>query len=686
MRSRRITSSAVSALSAFATVVVATGGLLAMQASTAGATETGTDGLILTESNLGVTLQNPDGSNAHSYNTQYVREASWSSDGSRIAWANSAGLCGINTSAPDLTAVWAMPGAGSSADCYGDSPTWFDGNQDLVYSAMSASATDQLYVEPIQHGVGEPTLLLGKDSGFNDRNPKAVGNLVVFTRTTQYTTAPPQVWIYDKAAGAAHQVLDNAQNADISPDGKSLVFTRPGDGNLYTSAIDGSNVTALTTNGATVQHQTPVWSPSGTKIAFYDGSHSEVLDVAAKTETVLPGSGSQPAWQPVNPNAPKPPLPPVPPPPPGPPQVQRVAGDDRYLTGVKISRQFWADKGDTSKNAAHANAVVLATGGSYPDALAGGPLASAVNGPLLLTAPTALTPQTQTEIQRVLPAHGTVYVLGGTGAVSSAVSNKLAALGYKIQRLGGSDRFATSVLIAQQVERLVPTPAGQKPLAVVATGQAFADALSAGPLATSIGAPIVLSNGAALDSGTKKFLTGKAAIPVGGPAYTALGYRPVNDNACTNLAGATRYGTSANVASCLSYLRAVSGDKPINLAGIATGTAYPDALTGGAFMAYFGAPLILTAPQSLSPETANALRTVTPRFSLIEIFGGKNAVSQGVENAIVNELGAKDLVPLMSGPSTEVRGLVLRQAVAAASSASAQPAAAARSAAAAAAR
>ncbi|NUR32074.1 MAG: hypothetical protein HOV83_40560 [Catenulispora sp.] len=679
MRSRRITSSALSAL---ATVIVAGGGLVALQAPTAGATETGSDGVILTESNLGVTLQNADGSNLHSYTTQSLRDASWSSDGSRIAWSNLAGLCGIYTSNPDLTSVWAMPGAGSSSDCYGDQPTWFNGNKDLVYTALGGSSgTSQLYVEPIQPGTGSPTLLLGADSGFNDTHPRAVGDLVVFTRTPQYSMDPPQVWVFDKAAGSAHKVLDNAQDADISPDGKTLVFVRPGDNDLYTSAIDGSAVTKLTSDGATVQHLTPVWSPSGSKIAFYDGGHSEVLDVAAKTEAVLPGSGARPQWQPINPNAPKPPLPPVPPPPPGPPLVQRVAGDDRYRTGVKISQQFWADKGDTSPDVAHAHAVVLATGGSFPDALAGGPLASAVDGPLLLTDPAALTPETLAEIRRVLPDHGTVYVLGGTGAVSAAVAGKITSLGYQVQRLGGADRFATSVLIAQQVERLEPTPAGQKPLAVVATGQSFADALSAGPLATSIGAPIVLTDGATLDSRTKKFLAGKAAVPVGGPAYKALGYVPVNDNPCTGLAGADRYGTSADVASCLAYLRSLSGEKPIGLAGIATGTAYPDALTGGAFMAYFGAPLLLTDPQALSPETANALRTVSPHFNLVEIFGGTNAVSPGVETSVVKLLGGKDLVPLLSGPSTQVRGLVMRQAVAAAMASSTRSAPAARSAA-----
>ncbi|GAA2024852.1 hypothetical protein GCM10009839_23440 [Catenulispora yoronensis] len=649
--------------------------------SPANATESGSDGLILTSSNLGVIVQNADGSNPHTYTAHSVGNVSWSSDGSRIAWANRAGLCGIYTSAPDLTADWAMPGGGLGTDCYGDHPTWWDGNQKLVYSAGGGtSGTDQLYAEPIQPGAGAPTLLLGADSGFEDRHPVAVGNLVAFTRTPQYAIQPPQVWIYDKATGTAHKVLDNAQDADISPDGKSLVYTVPGDNDLYTSAIDGTGAAKLTSDGATVQHQTPAWSPTGTRIAFFDGSHSEVLDVASKAETVLAGSGSQPVWQPVNPNAPKPPLPPAPPPPPEPTAVQRVAGSDRYLTGVKVSQQYWSDKGDTSKDAALAKSVVLATGASFPDALAGGPLASAVDGPLLLTEPGTLTPQTQAEIQRVLPAGSTVYVLGGTAAISPAVANKVASLGYRIDRLGGSDRFGTSIAIAQEVERLVPAEPGQPRLAVVATGQSFADALSAGPLATTIGAPILLTDGSALSSSTRKFLTGKLSIPVGVPAYKALGVAPRPDSPCTMLAGSDRYSTSANVALCLSHLRAGANLAPIGLAGIATGTAYPDALTGGALMAYFGSPLLLTDPLSLSSATAGALRNATPHFYLVEIFGGSNAVSQGVERSVVNLLGARDLAPMLSGRSTEIRGLIQKQIATDIIGSSKRPAAAARSA------
>ncbi|GAA4263944.1 TolB family protein [Dactylosporangium darangshiense] len=111
-------------------------------------------------------------------------------------------------------------------------------------------------------------------------------------------------------------MLDNASDGDISPDGTKIVFSRPtstyGE-DLFESAIDGSGVTQLTTTGATQnkRHEQPVWSPSGTRIAYYSigwSNSTEIFDMAAKTETVwLASSWGFPSWQPINPSAPKPP-------------------------------------------------------------------------------------------------------------------------------------------------------------------------------------------------------------------------------------------------------------------------------------------------------------------------------------------------------------------------------------------
>ena len=45
----------------------------------------------------------------------------------------------------------------------------------------------------------------------------------------------------------------------------------------------------------------------------------------------------------------------------------------------------------------------------------------------------------------------TVYLLGGTGAISDAEETQIKAMGYVVKRISGADRFATSVAIANEI-------------------------------------------------------------------------------------------------------------------------------------------------------------------------------------------------------------------------------------------
>ena len=68
----------------------------------------------------------------------------------------------------------------------------------------------------------------------------------------------------------------------------------------------------------------------------------------------------------------------------------------------------------------------------------------------------------------------TVYILGGTAAISPAVANALVALGYGVTRYGGADRFETATIIADQ-------GLGNPSTILEAAGLDFPDAVIAGP-------------------------------------------------------------------------------------------------------------------------------------------------------------------------------------------------------------
>lgn len=302
--------------------------------------------------------------------------------------------------------------------------------------------------------------------------------------------------------------------------------------------------------------------------------------------------------------------------------ISNIAGQDRYATAIAASAKQWQP--------GSAGAVVLASGTGFADALTGVPLAAQAHGPLLLTDPSRLADATRHEIDRVLGGGSsgkTIYVLGGAKAVSTNVDAQLKAAGYHVVRYGGVDRYATALEVAREVMKA----SGQ---VVVASGVNFPDALSAGPLAARKGAAIVLSGDGALDPATAAFVSAHQSITaVGGPAATAV--RSAVNLSTKNfqdLHGHDRYETSTIVAAAMDAGTIPSG------VGIANGLNFPDALSGGAFEANAGQPLLLTDPLNLSSPVAAQLIGWRGRLPQLTVFGGASAISGNVGDEIITDV------------------------------------------------
>ena len=319
----------------------------------------------------------------------------------------------------------------------------------------------------------------------------------------------------------------------------------------------------------------------------------------------------------------------------GNPAVSRKAGSDRYGTGVSVSQSVWANAGGDNTGRKQAQSVVLARGDAFPDALAGVPLAAKANGPLLLTDPKALPQDTLNEIRRVLPSGGTIYVLGGASAVSNDVALKLGQLGYHITRFGGPDRFATALLIAQQ-------GLGSPSKVMLATGLDYADALASGPFAAGAAASadgtpaaILLTNGTKMDPATAAYVAARAksstpSAPtvwaVGGPAVAAAKSLPGFVRA---FSGIDRYATDAQL---------VAAQNGVPFVGVAVGTNFADALTGGAATAVEKGALI-TVPSTLPAGTAQLLSALAPALHAVDVFGGPAVIPDATVSAITKSVG-----------------------------------------------
>ena len=158
-------------------------------------------------------------------------------------------------------------------------------------------------------------------------------------------------------------------------------------------------------------------------------------------------------------------------------EVTRIGGVDRYATAADLSQAVYPDGAST---------VFIASGAAYPDGLAGGAQAARLGAPLLLSDPLKLSPATLAELKRLAPT--TVYLLGGTASLSNAVATAVGAAvpAATVTRLGGADRYATSVAISGLQDPGVP-------VVYVAAGTNFPDGLSGAAAAGELGGPLLLT-------------------------------------------------------------------------------------------------------------------------------------------------------------------------------------------------
>lgn len=187
---------------------------------------------------------------------------------------------------------------------------------------------------------------------------------------------------------------------------------------------------------------------------------------------------------------------------------------------IAVSEALSVFTGSSFEDGAARHAII-ARNDDYPDALAGSALGFGL-APLLFTwspasaaaqgaDPNRLADPTRLELQRVLAPGGDVYVLGGTAAVAAGVDDDIRALGYNPIRLAGPSRFDTAGLIAREVRVLVTqlNQANGFPdlkSVMVATGENWVDAVSAGQVAAYWGFPVLLATRDSLPEPTARVL------------------------------------------------------------------------------------------------------------------------------------------------------------------------------------
>ncbi|WP_165492050.1 cell wall-binding repeat-containing protein [Egibacter rhizosphaerae] len=165
-------------------------------------------------------------------------------------------------------------------------------------------------------------------------------------------------------------------------------------------------------------------------------------------------------------------------------EVNRLAGDDRFETAIKVAEQLPDQEVDTAYlvEGRHADPAR-----GWPDAVAVSALAAAEGSPILLTDHDQLAPATVAALEHV----DEVEIIGGSAAVSDNVETHVATLAQHVGRTSGRDRYETSLELA---ERHAERSDQQPDTAWLATGQTFPDALTAGANAATTNSLLLLAD------------------------------------------------------------------------------------------------------------------------------------------------------------------------------------------------
>lgn len=548
----------------------------------------------------------------------------WSPDGSRMAYVNqSTGR--VNVVGHDFTGAVEIP-VDTTDSILADDPTFLWGGSSVVFTLSG-----RLRVAPSDGTRYQRHLFATASEGCDSQPSGSADGKLAFIRSGSTCGGVDArfgaVWLYDDAKGSFKQLAGGKAGAPaVSPDGTKVAYTV--DGKLYTVNVDGTGVTRwLADETGTIAK--PAWSPDGKRLAFQltavgGASQDQILDLAAGTAKVLYNSPSTVkwdlAWQPLRKNA-----------------VARVSGADVYGSNIAASRWTWNTVGKSEPGLMNASSAVLVSQDSQSYALTAPALAGKKHGPVLLTPGNSISTAVQKELKRTLKPGASVYLVGGTSILSSAVSSKVTALGFVPKRLAGTSRYSTSVAVAKSITS-APT------FVFIATGtdyhSALAAASAAGANGTSSKAVVVLNDGNKLTSSVQAYLNGldprdTYMIPVGASAKYALTHTPFSHWPSTFTYYPVTASTNAGTAAALARFW---WGAPSNVA-LASTDSWRGGTSAAAAMNVFG-PLLWTDVATLTTDTKSYLVKGAAGINGIGVFGGTGSVSTAALNSAGTAISA----------------------------------------------
>lgn len=276
-------------------------------------------------------------------------------------------------------------------------------------------------------------------------------------------------------------------------------------------------------------------------------------------------------------------------------EVQKLKGANRYDTAAEISKKGWNGGAST---------VVLVNGYSIVDGITSTPLATVNDAPVLLVEKNSIPTSTKNEIARLNPDN--VILIGGENSISTSVKNSINTLlpGVSIDRLGGADRYKTSLLIANKISEKTAINK-----VYITSGIGEADALSIASKAGEDKQPILLSGKDNLSLDIHNWIENKNisdAYFIGGNSslsdnvISKVNMITSNDVSRNRVAGLDRQETNARV------IEKFYTNNNYQSVFVSKSNPLVDALTAGPLAAKLKSPIVMIG-NSVSPTQKTVL-------------------------------------------------------------------------------
>ena len=371
-----------------------------------------------------------------------VTGAAWSPDGSRLAFVDGGG--DIATAHPDGSSLTVLTTAKTGVTR--SNPTWI-GNL-IVFTEKDAKGVSRMETVTAAGPATQPELLMLSGNTDGDGNSIDTANSeadAIPARPGQLDndgqvayvhegSDGPEVWIVDlNAREVGGRKVANGTDPAVSPDGSEIAYvTSKGQIDVMPDFVYSTQSTQTATQ-VTFSAAAPTnltWSPDGTRIDFSTaaGIESVSADVPAHaTSNAVMQLSSTPGAISFLPGTKN--------------EIDQFTGTDPVALSIAASQDRFPTE-TTYAPSQDADPAMFATIGSSTalttdlNLLSPGTL-----GPMLLTNGSSLDPRVTAELQRIfgpVPAGEqgpTVYLLGGTGDISTSVENALQKLGYQTQRV-----------------------------------------------------------------------------------------------------------------------------------------------------------------------------------------------------------------------------------------------------------